>query len=177
MHLRRASYQRAESALRAVRSGPIPARRTMRSIKLAWCAMSANMLALRQKSLTGQSSCGPPMLPQADICRLPRTRDRRNMPGAQHPAARMPQSQVLSARVSGLAAHRQRGRIRGLVRDGSLWRHQALVNRSWPCCSPAIFLVDHSERNSLTQQRPRRKLSSVATGAATLKGSCRNSST
>jgi hypothetical protein len=123
MHLRRASYQRAESALRAVRSGPMPARRTIRSIKLAWCAMSANMLALRQKSLTGQSSCGPPMLPQADICRLPRTRDR-HMPGAQHPAARMPQSQV----PSGLAAHRQRGRIRGLVRDGSLWRHQALQN-------------------------------------------------
>jgi CRP/FNR family transcriptional regulator, anaerobic regulatory protein len=70
MHLRRASYQRAGSALRAVLDGPIPARRTIRSIRPVWRAMPANVCGLRQKSLTGKSFCGASMVPQADICRL-----------------------------------------------------------------------------------------------------------
>ena len=51
--LRSPEVNSAGSVLRAVRDRPIPARRTIRSIRPAWRAMPANAFGLRQKSLTG----------------------------------------------------------------------------------------------------------------------------
>ena len=166
MHLRRASYHSAGSALRAVLDGPMPARKTIRSIRPAWRAMPANACGLRQKSLTGYSFCGASMLPQADICRLTWIKPRcgqlcmDRFGDQEHTTLMAPRPKacsacavretaicrvlntqqlarlnrrLLSARVSGGAADRRRGRVRGLVRDGALRRHQALQDPiGWP---------------------------------------------